>query len=162
MSEKTKEQIIFEESKDNLFSSKRNGDSLDNKVARLSTLCVTAIGVLSTALVISKVTTLYQIGIVILIIGFFHSLFSLLKAQKTTKYASSGVKAHNIYKHKDYESYDSSDLLKNLSLTHDEMAKHNNNQSSKIAKRVDSALFIIEKYAALSTLVFIIAILFTP
>jgi len=148
-----KAQIILQESKARLTSSKNSSEQLENKISHFSNLCIASIGGLITAISFVKGLVFFKISLFILTIGFIHSLINLLKLKKTNKFASDGLEASTII---DSNSNDNASLLRRLALTYEDKASHNYKLTEKIANNFDKVLLNIEKYVVFSALVLLL------
>jgi hypothetical protein len=147
-----KANITFKESKARLLSSQRSSEQLENKISHFSNLCIASIGGLATAISFLHGKLIYQVFLCVLLIGFVHSLRNLLKLKKTNKFASDGIEATAVIDHDDYDSKDSSSLLRSLAKTYENKANYNYTLSDEIAKDFDKTLNNTERYVVSSGL----------
>ncbi len=153
-----KAKIIFQESKAKLLSSKANSEQLESKTSRFTTVCITSIVGLTAVLSFLKNVLFFKIGILILILGFFYSLFKILQSSKTNNFASDGIEASIVTNDKDCIEKDTTYLLRSLALTYEEKANHNNQTSKQIGRQFDKILKNLEKYLFASSIAMFIGL----
>lgn len=156
-----KAHIIFQESKAKLLSAKTNCEQLANTVFRLTSICIGSIVGLTAILSFVKNIIYLKAAILILIVGFVHSLFKVIQSLKTNLFASDGLKASTIFKDEECMRDNASVLFNRLSLTYEEKADHNNKISAQIAGRFDNTLKILKRYFLCSLIMIILGFLTT-
>lgn len=145
-------EIVFNEAKAKLVSSKTNSEQLENKLSRFITICISFVGGLTAILSFLKSVLFFKIAILILILGFIHALFKIIQCSKTKEYASDGMEASTILNDDECSKKDEGYLLSSLALTYEEKANHNNKISKEIAEQFDNSLKTLEKYLFFSAI----------
>ncbi|MBN9542730.1 MAG: hypothetical protein J0G32_02900 [Alphaproteobacteria bacterium] len=154
----SKAEIIFNEAKAKLLSSRKSLDDQDKKYESAKKFYVTIIAILFASLNYLR-DEAFQIPIFLLICCFYHAIYKMLRIEKSIGVASDGIEASAIVYNEECLENDVQYLYNSLALTFDEKSKYNNDQAVKRALHFDTITDNIRRWFLLIFIITIILVI---